>query len=239
MNIEALTKQAVAHYWTTRELQANKQHSKGMSDTGLRSAVTGGAQMDGFISLLTEVILSCGVDSSSIFTKQTLELPGYYRPTKEWDILVVEDGRLLAAVEAKSQVGPSFGNNFNNRVEESIGSAVDIWEAYEKNLFGLSPQPFIGYIFMLEDHVKSRNPVRVKESHFPVLSEFRDASYQKRYELFCRKLVLKRHYTSVCYLLSDRTTGIRGEYREPLAELSMPAFAQALTTHINAFRKQK
>ncbi|MBP8646762.1 MAG: hypothetical protein KBH99_11675, partial [Syntrophobacteraceae bacterium] len=40
---------AVAHYWTTREAQRKKQESRGVSDAGLRSAVTGGAQMDGFI----------------------------------------------------------------------------------------------------------------------------------------------------------------------------------------------
>jgi hypothetical protein len=35
-------------------------------------------------------------------------------------------GSLVATVEVKSQVG-SFGNNFNNRVEEAIGSATDFW----------------------------------------------------------------------------------------------------------------
>jgi hypothetical protein len=46
-------------------------------------------------------------------------LPGYFRPTKLWDVLVIHDKRLLAAIELKSQVGPSFGNNFNNRTEEA------------------------------------------------------------------------------------------------------------------------
>jgi hypothetical protein len=31
----------------------------------------------------------------------------------EWDLLVVRDGMLLVAIEAKSQVGQSFGNDFN------------------------------------------------------------------------------------------------------------------------------
>ena len=55
----------------------------------------------------------------------------FYRPTKKWDLVVIDRGMLVAAVELKSQVGPSFGNNFNNRTEEAIGNAVDVWRAYE------------------------------------------------------------------------------------------------------------
>ena len=43
----------------------------------------------------------------------------YFRPNKKWDFIVVVEGQLVAAREAKSQVGPSFGNNFNNRTEEA------------------------------------------------------------------------------------------------------------------------
>ena len=62
-----------------------------------------------------------------------MELPGFYRPTKKWDLVVVRDGRLCAAIEMKSQVGPSFGNNFNNRTEEAVGSSVDLWRAYQSS----------------------------------------------------------------------------------------------------------
>jgi hypothetical protein len=51
-------------------------------------------------------------------------LPGYYRPSKEWDLVVVCENDLVAAIEVKSQVR-SFGNNFNNRVEEALGNATD------------------------------------------------------------------------------------------------------------------
>jgi len=66
-------------------------------------------------------------------------------------LLVVKNGRLLAAIEAKSQVGPSFGNNFNNRTEEAIGSALDLWTAFREGAFNGGIQPFLGYFFMLED----------------------------------------------------------------------------------------
>lgn len=38
-----------------------------ISDAGLRGAVTGGAQMDGFIHLFTEIIVDAGIDERYVF----------------------------------------------------------------------------------------------------------------------------------------------------------------------------
>jgi Restriction endonuclease XhoI len=123
---------AVKFYWRTRAQQLQKQRDAGGSDQGFRSAVTGGAQMDGFIELLTKLVTEAGIDRAHIFYDQSLELPGYFRPNKKWDFIVAVKGQLVAALEAKSQVGPSFGNNFNNRTEEAMGSALDLWTAFRE-----------------------------------------------------------------------------------------------------------
>jgi len=115
---------AVAFLWATRREQIAKQNTKGQRDQGYRGAVTGGAQMDGFLDLITKLVVGAGIDKSCLFRDKHLELPGYFGPQKKWDFLIVKDSQLLAALEFKSQVGPSFGNNFNNRAEEAIGSAV-------------------------------------------------------------------------------------------------------------------
>jgi len=234
-NLESYISNAVAHYWQTRKLQKEKQKNKGISDAGLRSAVTGGAQMDGFIRLFTEIILEAGMKEKCVFKKRLLELPGFFRPTKEWDLLVVKNGHLVAAIEAKSQVGPSFGNNFNNRTEEAMGSALDLWTAYREGAFNGGIQPFLGYFFMLEDCDASIRPVKVKEPHFKVFSEFVGASYMKRYEIFCRKLVLERHYTSASFITSQSETGLDGMYREPANDLSFTIFLKSLVFHVGAF----
>lgn len=226
---------AFAHYWQTRKAQREKQKKLGVSDAGLRSAVTGGAQMDGFIRLFTKIIVDAGMDESHVFRKRRLELPGFFRPTKEWDLIVVKDGHLVAAIEAKSQVGPSFGNNFNNRTEEAMGSALDLWTAFRERAFNGGVQPFLGYFFMLEDCDASIRPVRVKEPHFKVFPEFVGASYMKRYELFCRKLVLERHYTSASFITSESETGLKGLYREPANDLLFSIFLKSLISHIGAF----
>ncbi len=229
------TGQAVSIYWATRTAQQKKQQQIGRADQGLRSAVTGGAQMDGFIQLFTDLITDSGLPSEFIRRKKAVELPGFFRPTKEWDLIVVKDDTLIAAIEAKSQVGPSFGNNFNNRTEEALGSALDLWTAYREGAFLSSPQPFLGYFFMLEDSPASNSPVRVAEPHFKVFREFVNASYMMRYEVFCRKLVLERHYTSAAFITSDRINGQAGDYRIPATDLSVEAFSKALVSHVSRF----
>lgn len=191
--------------------------------------------MGGFIRLLTDLIIEAGVDKECIFQKKRLELPGYFRPTKEWDLLVVQNGQLILALEAKSQVGPSFGNNFNNRTEEAMGSAMDLWTAYREGAFNKTVKPWLGYLFLLEECAASQRPVRVKEPHFEVFPEFKEASYAKRYELFCRKLVRERHYSAATFLASSRTRGKRGGYNEPADDLAFERFARSLVAHVSAY----
>jgi len=191
--------------------------------------------MDGFIRFFTEIIIDAGVDERYVFRKRLLELPDFFRPTKEWDLIVVKSGHLIAAIEAKSQVGPFFGNNFNNRTEEAMGSALDLWTAFREGAFNDGVQPFLGYFFMLEDCDASIHPVRIKEPHFKVFPEFVGASYMKRYELFCRKLVLERHYTTSSFITSDSETGLKGIYKEPANDLSFSIFLKFLVSHVGAF----
>lgn len=236
-NLKERLAKAVSTYWLTRENQATKQKGSGRADQGLRSAVTGGAQMDGFIALLTEIIVEAGADERCVFHNKNLELPGFFRPTKEWDLLVIRDDQLIIALEAKSQVGPSFGNNFNNRTEEAMGSALDLWTAYREGAFNKTVRPWLGYMFLLEDCKQSQSEVKVREPHFTVFKEFRGASYAKRYELFCRKLVRERHYSNSAFLLSDRTAGQNGAYSEPAEDLTFEIFVRSLAAHAAAFGK--
>jgi hypothetical protein len=191
--------------------------------------------MDGFIDLFTELVTQAGIPRECIFRKRAVELPGFFRPTKEWDLLVVRERILIAAIEAKSQVGPSFGNNFNNRTEEAIGSALDLWTAFREKAYLDSPQPFLGYFFMLEDCDASNRPVAVQEPHFKVFPEFVGASYLRRHELFCRKLVLERHYTASAFINSSSLDGLSGAFKTPADDLSMERFAKMLIAHVTSF----
>jgi Restriction endonuclease XhoI len=221
-------RQAIKHFWSTRETQAQKQRSKtGSRDAGARTAVTGGRQMDGFISLVRDYLCKNGLPKTQVYCEKSIELPGWYRPEKRWDLLIIENGQFLAGIEFKSQVG-SFGNNFNNRTEEAIGSACDLWAAYREGAFKPSARPWLGYMMLLEDVLGSSSPVRAQEPHFKVFPEFNNASYAKRYEILLTKLVRERLYDSACFLLSDRKNGLRGGYKEPAVELNFEKFMVSL-----------
>ncbi len=139
----------------------------------------------------------------------------------------MENGQFLAGIEFKSQVG-SFGNNYNNRTEEAIGSACDLWAAYREGAFKPSARPWLGYMMLLEDAPGSSRPVRAQEPHFKVFPEFKNASYAKRYEILLTKLVRERLYDSACFLLSDSKNGPKGRYKEPAVELNFEKFMTSL-----------
>ena len=129
VDIDRKLHEAVARFWQSRETQSQKQGQKtGVRDAGMRAAVTGGSQMDGFVELVRDLLEESGIERPVIFCERYVEIPGWFRPEKKWDLLVVLDNCLVAAIEFKSQVG-SFGNNYNNRVEESLGNSEDLWTA--------------------------------------------------------------------------------------------------------------
>ena len=119
-NFQHEIKNAIHQFWQTKKNQL--AHS---TDKSNRGAVVGGKQLDGFIIILKKLALSAGVKENYIYTKNNY-LPGYFRSSKDWDFIILTPSKkLLVAIELKSQIG-SYGNNFNNRTEEALGSAVKI-----------------------------------------------------------------------------------------------------------------
>ena len=225
---------AVRKFWTGRKKAAKKQRAGGKKDQGERSAVTGGSNMNGFIDLVVDIVHANGLKNAEINLKRRLlTLPGFFRPTKIWDLLVMHQGKLIAAVEFKSQVG-SFGNNANNRCEESLGTAVDLKTAYREGAFGASRKPFAGYLMLLEDAPTSRRPVTDVSPHFPLFPEFRGASYADRYNILCKKLMAEDLYTAAAVILSPRTAVKSGEYSEMSELTGLKSFVTTLAGHVAA-----
>ena len=235
-NYEKYARRAIKAFWTNRLTAREKQAGRGITDQGERAGVTAGKSMDGFVELIARVVRANGLSKADIcLERRVLTLPGYFRPTKLWDMLVLNSGRLVAAIEFKSQVSPSFGNNFNNRTEEAIGNAVDLWTAFREGAFGDdAPRPFVGWLMLLEDCEKSRTPVRDAEPHFPVFAEFNGASYAQRYAHLCRKLVHEQMYTTACLLLSPRKAAKTGSYSTVSEATSLTSFVVELAGHIAA-----
>ncbi len=232
-------KRAVKLFWGNRAAAVKQQLAAGTVDHGTRGAVTAGKNMDGFASLMARLVEANGLKNATVIHGGRLvTLPGFFRPTKQWDLLVLNEGRLIAALEFKSQVG-SFGNNFNNRTEEAIGTAHDLWTAYRDGAFGEQPKPFVGWLMLLEDAPGSRTPVNDSSPHFPVFPDFKGASYADRYNILCKKLVQEGLYTAASIMLSPQTAQNSGEYADMSDLTSLQTFVATFAGHVAAEAARK
>lgn len=225
-------KKAVNLFWDTR----NSQNSgRKIADQGNRSSVTGGKHLDGFVNLMVSVATDVGIPKDCVFTKGNA-LPGYFRPTKDWDLIIIsKQKQLVAAIEFKSQVG-SFGNNFNNRTEEVLGNAIDLWTAFREKGFPQTTPPWVGYLILVEKSTKSTKPVRVKEPHYKVRSEFNDTSYLDRYRLLCQKLMLEKHYNFASLVWSDSSKKFGNIDDELSIESFIESYAGFLIGKLKSFK---
>lgn len=231
-NYEQKATEAVKTFWGNRGSALAAQQKTGKIDAGMRGSVTSGKTMDGFVGLIADVIEANGLPLSSIHRQRKLvTLPGYFRPTKLWDLLIVHQGKLIAALELKSQVG-SFGNNFNNRTEEAIGSAHDLWTAYREGAFGKQDRPFVGWLMLVEDAPGSRSPVKDATVHFPLFPEFQKASYLDRYNILCQRLIKEQLYTNASILATPKSAADDGAYVELDHMTGLKSFITSLAGHI-------
>jgi len=215
-------------FWQGRNLQAQRQVESGHTDAGTRGSVTAGLHLTALQDLIAEQFEPLTKIGATIRRRGIIPLPGFYRRAKNWDVVVTLDQTLVAAIECKSQVG-SFGNNFNNRTEEAIGNAVDLWRAYEAGLVGTT-KPWLGFVFVCEYAKGSTSPVR--NQGIPLYQPdpaFDDSSYTRRYQLLFERLVRERLYDAACLISSERGLGI---YDEPVAEVSTRNLSAAIAGRI-------
>jgi hypothetical protein len=251
LDIDKRLHKAVQSYWDARAKNKEKQIQSGKIDAGTRGEVTGGTQMGALEILVADILCDAGLKRLDVRTRTALELPGYFRATKKWDLIVVSERQLVLAMEFKSQAGKSIGNNVNNRSEEAVGSAKDVWTAFREGRFGNSPTPFLGYFFLLEDRDNVKIPVTNKEPYFPVDPAFRGelkktkkgveryhgVPYSTRYELLCRRLVLERLYNAACFIMATNSKKTR--IIQPALDLSFQRFAAALRGHAVTFLESR
>ncbi|HEV2317306.1 MAG TPA: PaeR7I family type II restriction endonuclease [Thermoplasmata archaeon] len=204
-------------YWTNRAAAGKKSKKK----VGTRGEAVAGNAMDGFAKLIVRTLLGAGVPEEWIRVGRRATIPGYYRPEKQWDILVISDGALRLAIELKSQVG-SFGNNANNRLEEGIGNAVDAQKTLQLRNLGRGGRTWLGFAVLLEDQAKYRKSVKISEHNFPVDSGLRELSYAGRYMEWCRRVRADGLYSGTAFIRSPR--GVKGDYDEPGLDLTFSRF---------------
>lgn len=162
VDYEQKAREAVKAFWGNREAARQKQIEAGKADQGDRANVTAGKNMDGFLALIIDIVQANGLANAEIHQNRAiLSLPGYFRPTKLWDLLII------------------------------------------------SP-------------------------HFPVFEEFQEASYLRRYDLLCQKLVKEQLYTTAALITSSRSAVENGEFTEMSAMMGLRTFVTALAGHAAA-----
>lgn len=217
---------------------AQAQAEIGHADQGRRSGITSGKHLDPVIALIREDLVNMGFNPDEIYDEKcTCTLPGWFRPTKSWDLLAFDHDDLISAIELKS-ISSSFSNNANNRAEESIGSAVDAAEAYNEHLLGESDiPPVMSYAIIVRDCEESRNASNIIRSpHYPIDPEFEDASYLDRFLLLCRRLRRKSLYHAVWLVFADP---VAGTVIEPDPSMTYEMFVENISMGLRLHRRQR
>lgn len=215
---------AVAAIWSTRAELANAQVQAGLAANDSR----GGRHLDAFAALMGDLAREAGFGSDEVRFRTGVEIPGFYRPTKRWDLVIVRGDRLCAAIEFKSMM-TAYGKNLNNRTEEALGSASDVWAAFKEGTLG-NRAPWLGYLFVIREEAESLEPVSIARSTPPAERAFEGTSYLDRYGILCSRMVRERLYTAAAYVAS------RGPepdaWREPKEGLELRTFAHSFYGHL-------
>lgn len=219
-----LTQAAVAMFWSKRATQ-----TAALADAGLAGgAARAGGHMDGICDVVRMMFIDAGMPPESIVLEPYL--PGYYRARKRWDMAVRYRDTLVAAIEFKSQVG-SVGKNINNRFEEALGSATDIWAAHTKlSAFGEIP-PWLGYVFILQEDTETEATSRTTTSLFPADPAFASMSYNRRYQEMVSRFLADNIYQAGWYV-TTKLEGSDASYAEPLAVASGSTFSAAIQARV-------
>jgi type II restriction enzyme len=219
---------SIKAFWAGRNLQTQKQVETGKVDAGSRGSVTGGQHLNALQELIAREFSPLADLGATVRQRGIIPLPGYYRRAKNWDIVVTYQDILIAAIECKSQVG-SYSNNFNNRTEEAIGNAVDLWRAYEAGLMG-KVKPWLGFVFVIGHATDSTTPVHDQgRPLYRTDPVFDNSSYTARYQRLFQRLVRERLYDAACLISSINGQGI---YDEPLPEVSTRNLTAAIAGRV-------
>ncbi|MER5948970.1 PaeR7I family type II restriction endonuclease [Streptomyces sp. NPDC001904] len=188
--------------------------------------------------VITSAVEACKGTPITFLRGEAATLPGVYRPRKNWDLVALDDDRLVFAIEMKSQSVEKISNNANNRNEEAIGSATDLRLAHKKGLLGRdrgdSHRPWIGYFFILEEAIQSTRPARQQVSAaLPTDSAYgTHPSYEDRYRLLCERLLENKLYDGACFLLSNTDPDAVVKQSDPSSGIDFGSFMASLEGYL-------
>ena len=191
--------------------------------------------MQGFEPLLKEIVRVYGGRKKLTAYFGQPKIPSIFRPSKKWDCVILnKDGQIVAVIELKSHLGSGenydFIKNFNNRVEEALGSATDfqlsipyLWPAVRK--------PFVGFFLLLEDHPNSIGEKQIRiDANYAIKDEkicyqyYHKKNIYQRWEQCFEALTNAKSYDACGLILSKRGSQCKSRYPRESMFRDLPFF---------------
>jgi hypothetical protein len=231
--------EAIKNFWRIREEKSTQS----------------GKTLDSFINILECVVRDNGLPDAEVLKGNKAVVPGYYRPRKGWDFVVINEGKLIAIIELKS-IASSFGNNTNNRCEEAIGSSYDLQKALNEKVIPYEVKVFKGYLILIEDCPSTNRDVNIHNMrYFKPMSDFLiepekldeiyiknkngeypyqvpGISYIQRLNFMCNRFMHESIYSAASIITSPRAAIDTGEYGEVETITGLNRFLFLFTNHI-------
>lgn len=222
---------AIAAFWGSR---ATQLAAIGNSQGGTRDAVVGGQHLNAVRDLLVDEMIRTGAPIANTHaTGSAKTMPGYFRPSKNWDLAVKNDAGAVAALfELKSQVG-SFGNNANNRAEEAVGNPIDLDQAVAHGIVPV--RPWTAYIFVIEDAEASRHSRNTRATTaYPIDPVFETVSYVDRVGILAERAVESGLYDAAWVVATPKPAGLDSPvfWSDANETVSWRAFSAALSAFV-------
>jgi hypothetical protein len=224
-------KPLLVNWWAEKNEAIDRLAADGKSDTGAQAR--NAKHMRSIAMFVRQMFIDAGLPEADVTVDSII--PGYYRRSKNWDVVAMHKGHLVGVVELKSQAS-SPSNNANNRIEEAIGSAVDAKAVQElTGAFG-NLGVWAAWSMTFNRDCESGNPIRLtsvqkSKLRFPLNdSAFENMTYAKQYAKAVERFIAQKVYDAGWMLITwvnrDGTIG----YDEPIPT----ATAETLATQIEA-----
>jgi hypothetical protein len=129
--------------YETKTRSAVKQFWSSWRKSGTKRPMVGG--MDGFAALVADIVHANGLTRANVLQQgRPVSLPGHFSPTQSWDIVVVNQGRLIAAIKLDPVPGELIAKHADYCCKEVLSVAIELRAAYRRHIFGETRQPFAG-----------------------------------------------------------------------------------------------
>ncbi len=203
---------------------------------GHGAPIVGRNDLQELIGAVVDGLVGAGIERANIRTRELIDLPGTYRSAMVWDLLLLDEGIPVGAIDFVSQVGSSFGRNYNNRISDMVAVAADFNRAYARDPVS-AYKPCLGKVFVLEECEESIKLLRrsARAGFLAADAPLAALSIRDRYLEVFRRLLGDRMYDAIWYVTTRRPPEF--SINEPDPAMGFTSFVRAVTDRVAAIQQ--